>query len=78
MNTAVLAKSTEAGTATAYSVSQQLITSAWDVLFAIVLVSWAFGWSGGRELVRSSYGEAKLKGREMRPGRSREAKAGGS
>jgi hypothetical protein len=56
MNTAALANSTSTSTATAYSVAQQLIVSAWDVVFAIVLVSWVFGWSGGRELVQSSYG----------------------
>jgi uncharacterized membrane protein YbhN (UPF0104 family) len=66
MNTAVLTDSTGAGNATAYSVAQQLIVSAWDVIFAVVLVSWAFGWSGGRELVRSSYGEAKAKSRGMK------------
>jgi uncharacterized membrane protein YbhN (UPF0104 family) len=65
MNTAVLSNSTASGNATAYSVSQQLITSAWDVVFALVLVSWVFGWSGGRELVRSSYGEAKVRSRDF-------------
>ena len=63
MNTAVLSNSTGSANATAYSVSQQLITSAWDVVFAVVLVSWVFGWSGGRQLVRSSYGEAKERSR---------------
>lgn len=66
MNTAVLARSTGTANATAYSVSQQLITSAWDVVFALALVSSAFGWSGGRDLVRSSYGEAKLKSRDLK------------
>jgi uncharacterized membrane protein YbhN (UPF0104 family) len=69
MNTAVLARSTGTAKATAYSVSQQLITSAWDVVFAAALVSWAFGWSGGRELVRSSYGEAKVRSRDLKEGR---------
>ncbi|MGH2965731.1 MAG: hypothetical protein ACRDMH_10175 [Solirubrobacterales bacterium] len=69
MNTAVLAKSTGSTNATAYSVSQQLITSAWDVVFALVLVSWVFGWSTGRELVRSSYGEAKVRSRDFTEGR---------
>lgn len=59
MNTAALAKSTSADDATAYSVAQQLIVSAWDAIFAVVMVSWAFGWSGGRELVQSSYGEGR-------------------
>jgi uncharacterized membrane protein YbhN (UPF0104 family) len=65
MNTAALANSTGSANATAYSVSQQLITSAWDVVFALVLVSWVFGWSQGRELVRSSYGEAKVRSRDF-------------
>ncbi len=65
MNTAVLSNSTGSANATAYSVSQQLITSAWDVVFAVVLVSWVFGWSGGRQLVRSSYGEAKERSRDF-------------
>jgi uncharacterized membrane protein YbhN (UPF0104 family) len=66
MNSAALSGSTSAKTATAYSIGQQLIISAWDVLFAIVLVCWVFGWSGGKQLVESSYAEAKVKSREMR------------
>lgn len=66
MNTAALHGSVDAATATAYSIGQQLIISAWDVIFAVVLVSWVFGWSGGKELVESSYREAKAKSREMR------------
>ncbi|HKT84044.1 MAG TPA: hypothetical protein VJQ84_09445 [Solirubrobacterales bacterium] len=59
MNSAALSGSASAKDATAYSIGQQLIISAWDVLFAIVLVSWVFGWSGGKQLVESSYGEAR-------------------
>jgi uncharacterized membrane protein YbhN (UPF0104 family) len=66
MNGAVLSSSTSAQNATAYSVAQQLIVSAWDVVFAVALVSWVFGWSGGRELVRSSYGEAKARSAELK------------
>lgn len=76
-NTAALRDSTSASTATAYSVAQQLIISAWDVVFAIAMVSWAFGWSGGKELVGTSYGEAKAKTREMRAERARKRGAGG-
>ena len=68
MNSAALSGETSAKTATAYSIGQQLIISAWDVIFAIVLVSWVFGWSGGKELVESSYGEAKERSREIRNG----------
>jgi uncharacterized membrane protein YbhN (UPF0104 family) len=66
MNSAALKEQTDASTATAYSASQQLITSAWNVVFAVILVSWVFGWTGGRELVASSYEQAKVKSEELR------------
>ena len=66
MNSAALSGSTDAATATAYSIGQQLLTSAWNVLLAVILVSWVFGWSGGRALVQSSYEDAKVKSKEMR------------
>jgi uncharacterized membrane protein YbhN (UPF0104 family) len=66
MNSAALSGEASAKDATAYSIGQQLIISAWDVVFAIALVSWVFGWSGGKQLVESSYAEAKTKSREMR------------
>jgi uncharacterized membrane protein YbhN (UPF0104 family) len=59
-------------TALAYSAGQQLITTAWNVGLAIVLVAIAFGWAGGKELVAASYGEAK----ERAPRRKR--RRGGS
>jgi uncharacterized membrane protein YbhN (UPF0104 family) len=65
-NSAALQKDTSASTATAYSASQQLITSAWNVVFAVVLVSWVFGWSGGKDLVEASYREAKVKSQELK------------
>jgi len=71
MNSAALSGSTDASTATAYSIGQQLIVTAWDVLFALILVSWVFGWSGGRELVESSYAGAKEKSRELRQRRAK-------
>jgi uncharacterized membrane protein YbhN (UPF0104 family) len=71
MNSAALAGETSAQTATAYSIGQQLIVTAWDALFAIALVAWVFGWSGGKQLIESSYGEAKERSREIR--RKREA-----
>lgn len=79
MNTVALSDSTSAATATAYSISQQVVTSAWNVLFAVVLVSWVFGWTGGRALVESSYRDAKVKSKEMKDQRKRrkeEAKVG--
>lgn len=66
MNSAALSKETSASTATAYSASQQLITSSWNVVFATALVCWVFGWSGGKALVASSYEEAKAKSQELR------------
>jgi uncharacterized membrane protein YbhN (UPF0104 family) len=66
LNTTALAGSTDAATATAYSISQQLVTTAWNVILATILVSWVFGWSGGRQLVRTSYEDAKVKSREMK------------
>jgi len=66
LNVVVLDNVTSASNATAYSVAQQLIVSAWDVVFAIVLMSWVFGWSGGRQLVRESYAAAEVKERELK------------
>jgi uncharacterized membrane protein YbhN (UPF0104 family) len=45
--------------ATAYSVAQQLVGTAWNIVYAVILMIWAWGWSGGKELVSASYGEAK-------------------
>jgi uncharacterized membrane protein YbhN (UPF0104 family) len=46
-------------TAIAYSTAQQLITTAWNVIFAIIMVVSVFGWTGGKQLVTSSYSDAK-------------------
>lgn len=73
MNSVALSGSTDAATATAYSISQQLVTSAWNVLFAVVLVSWVFGWVGGKALVGSSYADAKVKSRELKEKRRRKS-----
>jgi uncharacterized membrane protein YbhN (UPF0104 family) len=45
--------------ATAYSVAQQLVSTAWAILFGLVLMIWAWGWGGGKQLVSDSYAEAK-------------------
>jgi hypothetical protein len=58
-------------TAVAYSTAQQLITSAWNVIFATVLVVWVFGWTGGKELVGGAYVDAKEKAAEMKEDRRR-------
>ena len=66
INTATLSKQgVSATTATAYSTSQQLITTAWNVAMAIVLVAIFWGWSGGKALVRTSYDQAKEKSKEI-------------
>jgi uncharacterized membrane protein YbhN (UPF0104 family) len=59
-----------------YSTAQQLITTAWNVLFAIVLTVWVFGWTGGKMLVGQSYADAKEKVAEQKEQRAakREAK----
>jgi uncharacterized membrane protein YbhN (UPF0104 family) len=71
MNSAALSGSTDTATATAYSISQQVVTSAWNVVLAVILVSWVFGWSGGKALVSSSYTDAKSRSREMKVKRRR-------
>ena len=50
-NVAALSDVTDAATATAYSLGQQLAITAWNVVVALVVVIWAFGWSGGKVLV---------------------------
>jgi len=64
-NTFALDSYTSAETATAYSLGQQLITTAFNTGFAIVLICIVFGWSGGSKLVKDSYDEAKEKKVEM-------------
>jgi len=69
-NVASLKGVTDPTTATAYSVSQQLVTTAWNIIFGIVLLVWAFGWSGGKELVQTSYAGAKEKAAEQKEARA--------
>jgi hypothetical protein len=45
------------------------VTTAWNLLFAIVLIAWAFGWSGGKQLVGGAYAEAKEKEAERKAAR---------
>jgi multisubunit Na+/H+ antiporter MnhC subunit len=65
-NVAALKDYTDAQTATAYSIAQQLITTAFNVGFAVVLICVVFGWSGGSKLVKASYSDAKVKAGEMK------------
>jgi len=69
-NVAALGDVTDAATATAYSLGQQLAITAWNIVFAIVLVVWAFGWTGGKLLVEQSYTDAKVKVDEQKAQRA--------
>jgi uncharacterized membrane protein YbhN (UPF0104 family) len=61
--------------AVAYSTAQQLITTAWNVLLGVLLVIWAFGWSGGKLLVTESYAGAKDKVAEQKEQRAAKKQA---
>ena len=69
-NVAALNDVTDAATATAYSLGQQLAITAWNIAFAVVLVVWAFGWTGGKLLVEQSYTDAKAKVEEQKARRA--------
>jgi uncharacterized membrane protein YbhN (UPF0104 family) len=58
--------------ATAYSVAQQLVSTAWAILFGLILMIWAWGWGGGKQLVSDSYAEAKR--RQAEEAEKRQAK----
>jgi uncharacterized membrane protein YbhN (UPF0104 family) len=70
LNVVVLDNITTKDNATAYSVAQQLIITAWDVLFGIAMVAWVFGWTGGKQLVRQSYETAEVKRDELKEQRA--------
>ena len=70
-NTFALESYTDSTTATAYSLAQQLITTAFNVGFAVIFICIVFGWSGGSKLVRESYGDAKVKAAEMKASRGK-------
>ena len=69
-NVASLDTVTDTATATAYSIGQQLAITAWNIAFALVVVLWAFGWTGGRVLVERSYADAKVKVAEQQTARA--------
>jgi uncharacterized membrane protein YbhN (UPF0104 family) len=69
-NVAALSNVTDAATATAYSLGQQLAVTAWNIGFAIVIVVWAFGVAGGKDLVGQSYADAKTKVAEQKARRA--------
>jgi uncharacterized membrane protein YbhN (UPF0104 family) len=60
-NSVALRDFTDGATATAYSLSQQLVTSATNVVYALILVLLIFGWTGGKALIGTSYSGAKEK-----------------
>ena len=65
-NVAALGDVTDAATATAYSLGQQLAITAWNIVVALVAVTFAFGWSGGKVPVEQSYADAKVKVAEQK------------
>jgi uncharacterized membrane protein YbhN (UPF0104 family) len=67
-----VASSTDAA---AYSVAQQLVTTAWNIILGIALMVWAFGWTGGKALVGDSYAEAKEKAAEQKAAREAKKRA---
>jgi len=83
-NSFALESYTDSTTATAYSLGQQLVTTAFNVGFAILIICLVFGWSGGSQLVKTSYADAKVKKEEMGTDRhekreaKRAARAGGT
>ena len=70
VNAIALDDYTDAATATAYSLGQQLAVTAFNIVFATILVVWAFGWSGGKLLVSQSYVDAKEKVAEQKEQRA--------
>ncbi|MDH5332926.1 MAG: lysylphosphatidylglycerol synthase domain-containing protein, partial [Thermoleophilia bacterium] len=68
-NVVALSAYTDSNTATAYSLAQQLWTTGTNIAFALVLVVIVFGWTGGKQLVGTSYTDAKVKAKEMRTSR---------
>jgi len=74
-NVASLNGITSSANATAYSVAQQLVTTAWSIALAIILMVWAFGWTGGKKLVEGSYTEAKEKAAEQSAARKAKKEA---
>jgi hypothetical protein len=76
-NVVALQDYTDADTATSYSLTQQLVTTIVNQIYAFVLVILIFGWTGGRLLVTDSYSDAKVKAAEMKAERTRK-KANGT
>ena len=59
LHVASLHEVTSAANASAYSIGQQLVTTVWNIVLAVVLVGFAFGRSGGKRLVADSSTQAR-------------------
>jgi uncharacterized membrane protein YbhN (UPF0104 family) len=69
-NVAALNGVTDANTATAFSLSQQIVVTAWSLILALVLMVWVFGWGGGKTLLEQSYAEAKTRAEKQKTRRA--------
>lgn len=65
VNSVSLSSVTSTTNAAAYSLGQQIIVTAWNCVFALGMVVWVFGWTGGKQLVGESYTGAKEKAAEQ-------------
>ena len=52
-----------------------MIVTAWNIVFAFVLVVLVFGWTGGKVLVGGAYGDAKVKVAEQKASRAAKKEA---
>jgi uncharacterized membrane protein YbhN (UPF0104 family) len=75
VNAASLSSVTDTSTAAAYSIGQQLAITVWNIAIGVVLVVWAFGWSGGKLLVQQSYEDARVKVSEQKEQRAEQREA---
>jgi uncharacterized membrane protein YbhN (UPF0104 family) len=57
--TAALRNTASSGAVTAFSLGQQLVLAAWDILFGLVVLWSAIGWAATRRLVRAPRNSAQ-------------------
>jgi uncharacterized membrane protein YbhN (UPF0104 family) len=77
-NVVALKNYAPADSVTASSLSQQLVTSATNVVYALVLVVLVFGWTGGKTLVTQSYRDAKTRAAEKKKSHGKGAEQTGA